>query len=207
MRKHVLVLASIALAALAFALLTSSAPGGAVPAEAVSLTSTKVAECGGHNHGATHGVYRHGKLVRKAYNRHKDYTDDDPRKRWEKNRLRHFRHCAKGDRARKQMREDAAYWRQSYRGWQRSEELARSLTPYVDPNGNRWAIPWEIVWCESGPGGSWTAYNESSGARGPYQFLGWDVPWPVYTDADKLAHHRMAAELWAGGAGRSHWVC
>lgn len=29
---------------------------------------------------------------------------------------------------------------------------------------------------------------------------------PVVTAADRLAHHRMAAELWAGGAGASHWA-
>jgi hypothetical protein len=75
----------------------------------------------------------------------------------------------------------------------------RSLTPY-----GSWAIPGAIVMCESH--GSWSAYNPS-GARGPYQFLGWKVPWPVRTEADKAAHHRMAAKLWNGGAGASHWVC
>lgn len=78
------------------------------------------------------------------------------------------------------------------------------LTPYVCANGTRWAIPCSIIACESGY--SWSAYNPS-GARGPYQFLGWNVPWPVRTWADKMAHHRMGAALYNGGAGRSHWVC
>ncbi|MDX6534007.1 MAG: hypothetical protein QOF68_1751 [Gaiellales bacterium] len=78
------------------------------------------------------------------------------------------------------------------------------VTPFDCGSRGRWAIPCSIIACESGF--SWTAYNPS-GARGPYQFLGWAVPWPVRTAADKLAHHRMAARLWNGGAGRSNWVC
>jgi hypothetical protein len=79
------------------------------------------------------------------------------------------------------------------------------LTPFVCGNGTRWAIPCYIVACESGY--SWSAYNSSSGARGPYQFLGWPVPWPVDSWEDKMAHHRMARDLYDGGNGRSHWVC
>ena len=83
------------------------------------------------------------------------------------------------------------------------QEVAE-LTPYPGPNGTHWAIPYSIVACESG--GSWTAANPS-GAIGPYQLLGHGAPWPVTSEADKLAHHRIAAALWNGGAGRSNWVC
>lgn len=83
-------------------------------------------------------------------------------------------------------------------------EASIALTPYPGPNGTRWAIPWSIVACESG--GSWSAANPS-GAIGPYQLLGHGAPWPVTSESDKMAHHRIASALWAGGAGRSAWVC
>jgi hypothetical protein len=84
------------------------------------------------------------------------------------------------------------------------ERRARQAAERYTPFGG-WAIPAYIVMCESH--GSWTAYNSASGARGPYQFVGWPVPWPVRTAADRAAHHRMAAKLWAGGAGAGHWEC
>lgn len=73
------------------------------------------------------------------------------------------------------------------------------LTPY-----GRWAIPTYIVECESG--GSWSAYNPS-GAVGPYQLLGWGAPYPAVTMHEKMMHHRIARDVWAGGAGASNWVC
>jgi hypothetical protein len=77
--------------------------------------------------------------------------------------------------------------------------------PYPGPGGTRWAIPWRIVACESG--GSWGAYNPS-GAAGPYQIMAfWGRPFPANTAAARWAHHRIAARLWQGGAGASHWVC
>lgn len=79
----------------------------------------------------------------------------------------------------------------------------RSIAPYECGSHGRFAVPCSIVERESRY--SWDAYNSSSGARGPYQFLGWRVPWPVRSAADRLAHHRMAARLWARGAGASHW--
>lgn len=81
----------------------------------------------------------------------------------------------------------------------------RALTPYRGPDGRRWAIPFAVVACESG--GSWSAYNRTSAALGPYQLLGWGAPWPVLTLRDKLAHHRIAARLWNGGRGAGNWVC
>lgn len=90
------------------------------------------------------------------------------------------------------------------------KKIAR-ITPY-HCYGGRWAVPCSIIGTESK--GSWTAVNtEGSGAIGPYQFLGWPVPWPVIvrshyqTLKNELAHHRMARTLWgqqtAGVA--CHW--
>jgi hypothetical protein len=87
----------------------------------------------------------------------------------------------------------------------RMARQAASLTPFGPCYGGRWAIPCHIVGCESG--GSWSAYNPS-GAAGPYQIMpGWGRPFPVRSAADRLAHHRIAARLYNGGAGASHWVC
>jgi muramidase (phage lysozyme) len=63
--------------------------------------------------------------------------------------------------------------------------------------------------CESG--GSYTAENPSSSASGAYQII--DSTWNGYagyshaSDAPPHVQDAKAAELWAGGAGRSHWVC
>jgi len=93
--------------------------------------------------------------------------------------------------------------RARYRAHHGYRLAVRRLTPYDCGHHGRFAIPCGIVDRESRF--SWGAYNSSSGARGPYQFLGWNVPWPVRSAADRLAHHRMAAKLWAGGFGSSHW--
>jgi hypothetical protein len=85
----------------------------------------------------------------------------------------------------------------------RAKQLAE-VTPYPGPGDSYWAIPASIVACESGY--SWRAANPS-GAVGPYQLLGWGAPFPVHGFADRLAHHRIASRLYAGGAGRSQWVC
>jgi septal ring factor EnvC (AmiA/AmiB activator) len=72
-----------------------------------------------------------------------------------------------------------------------------------------WAIPWPIVQCESG--GQNTPPN-SAGASGYYQML--DTTWkglggstPHAYQAAKAEQDRLAARLWAGGAGRGNWVC
>ena len=80
----------------------------------------------------------------------------------------------------------------------------RKVTPYGGgtPYGH-WSIPAYIVMCESG--GSYTAQN-ASGAFGAYQLMPtWWAhlgrkPTPAEQDA-------IAARLWAGGAGASHWLC
>lgn len=90
------------------------------------------------------------------------------------------------------------------------QRLIDAITPYRGPDGTRWAIPWVIVACEGG--NNWTIVNhEGSGAHGPYQLLKHGEPWPVRTFADRLAHHRIAARLWAASrtgpwvSSRSCW--
>ena len=75
--------------------------------------------------------------------------------------------------------------------------------------GGPWAIPWPIVQCESG--GRNTPPNYAS-ASGYYQIL--DSTWKGLGGSTKHAYQaskaeqdRLAARLWAGGAGRHNWVC
>jgi hypothetical protein len=75
--------------------------------------------------------------------------------------------------------------------------------------GGPWAIPWPIVECESG--GQNLPPNSAS-ASGYYQML--DSTWhglggstPHAYQASKAEQDRLAARLWAGGAGASNWVC
>ncbi len=75
--------------------------------------------------------------------------------------------------------------------------------------GGPWAIPWPIVQCESG--GQNLPPNFAS-ASGYYQML--DSTWKglggstrhAY-QAPKAEQDRLAARLWAGGAGAHNWVC
>jgi hypothetical protein len=96
-----------------------------------------------------------------------------------------------------------------YRRSHRLSLAIREVTPYDCGAIGSYAIPCSIVACESGPTTAvpkrWSTVNPI-GALGPYQFLNKPVPWPVRTGADRLAHHRKAAELWASGAGASHWT-
>jgi septal ring factor EnvC (AmiA/AmiB activator) len=75
--------------------------------------------------------------------------------------------------------------------------------------GGPWAIPWPIVQCESG---GQNLPPNSAGASGYYQFirdtwrrLGGSTP-NAY-QAPKPEQDRLAAQLWAGGAGARNWVC
>lgn len=92
--------------------------------------------------------------------------------------------------------------------WQRLKLLygryraLRLIAPYPG-GGTWWAVPWCVVVAESGA--SWTAANPS-GAVGPYQLLGWGAPYPANTWKEKMANHRIAAEVWASGRGASNWV-
>ena len=71
----------------------------------------------------------------------------------------------------------------------------RQIAPYrcIDGDEGYFAVPCYIVACETGGSYSWSTYNPSSNARGPYQFVGWRVPWPVRSFRDRLAHHIQAA--------------
>ena len=73
-------------------------------------------------------------------------------------------------------------------------------TPY-EGGGQCWAIPYDIVACESG--GSYTSQNSSSGAYGAYQLLGHGE----YAGMPPAEQDQIASDLYAGGAGRDNWVC
>ena len=79
------------------------------------------------------------------------------------------------------------------------------LVPYGPCFGGRWSVPCYVIGCESH--GHWGAYNPS-GAAGPYQLMGMHGrPFPVRSWRDRMAHHRIASNLWDGGNGASAWVC
>jgi hypothetical protein len=98
-------------------------------------------------------------------------------------------------------------WRRDRARYGKYREL-RQIAPYPGYVGrglaSRWlAIPRYIVDCESN--GDWFAMN-ASGASYLYQLLGWGAPYPDDWRA-KMENHRIASEVWAGGAGASNWVC
>jgi peptidoglycan hydrolase CwlO-like protein len=75
--------------------------------------------------------------------------------------------------------------------------------------GGPWAIPWPIVQCESG---GQNLPPNSAGASGYYQML--PSTWKGLGGSTRHAHQaskaeqdRLAARLWAGGAGARNWVC
>lgn len=76
------------------------------------------------------------------------------------------------------------------------------------PNG-AWAIPWAIVQCESG---GQNLPPNGAGASGYYQFMpatwsGMGGSTPHAYQASKGEQDRLAARLWADGAGAGNWVC
>jgi hypothetical protein len=75
--------------------------------------------------------------------------------------------------------------------------------------GGPWAIPWPVVQCESG---GQNLPPNGAGASGFYQFmpdtwrrLGGSTAHAY--QAGKAEQDRLAARLWAGGAGARNWVC
>jgi peptidoglycan hydrolase CwlO-like protein len=75
--------------------------------------------------------------------------------------------------------------------------------------GGPWAIPWPIVQCESG---GQNLPPNGAGASGYYQMLpstwrGLGGSTPNAYQASKAEQDRLAATLWAGGAGARNWVC
>jgi hypothetical protein len=87
-------------------------------------------------------------------------------------------------------------------------ERARAAANLSGPGGP-WAIPWAIVQCESG---GQNLPPNGAGASGYYQFM--PDTWRrlggstrhAY-QAPKAEQDRLAAQLWAGGAGAHNWVC
>lgn len=94
-------------------------------------------------------------------------------------------------------------WERKRRSYGRHREL-RLVAPYPG-GGTWWAIPWYIVACESG--GDWGAQN-ASGASDPYQLMPeHGAPFPADTWHEKMQTHRIAGDLYAGGAGAGNWEC
>jgi septal ring factor EnvC (AmiA/AmiB activator) len=88
------------------------------------------------------------------------------------------------------------------------ERLAAEAASGGGPGGP-WAIPWPIVQCESG---GQNLPPNSAGASGYYQMLpstwrGLGGSTPQAYQASKAEQDRLAAKLWAGGAGARNWVC
>ena len=123
--------------------------------------------------------------------------------RGKKSRLLKLKGCAQNTLTLKRMRKiQARHSRDRYA----SISYYRALTPYTG-GGARWAIPYYIVYCESGTSGLWGAMNPS-GAAGAYQIMPeHGRVWPVNSMADKIQHHEIAGSLYSGGSGESNWVC
>lgn len=195
MRRTAAVASVAALAVVLVGLPTTSesqtAPGAASPKpKPLSATEARKRQTGcgtlyrpSHFHAAARKVYR----------------SSSPPTGAEKRKIRKFVRCQRTARSTRNVRR--VHMPRYRRGNAYRVELAR-LLPYRCGANGRWAIPCSIVYCESKY--SWGAIN-GSGARGPYQLLGKPDPWPVRTRAHRLAHHRIAAGLWRGGAGSSHW--
>ncbi|HEX8208044.1 MAG TPA: transglycosylase family protein [Solirubrobacteraceae bacterium] len=86
--------------------------------------------------------------------------------------------------------------------------MARAASIATIPKGG-WAIPWEIVQCESG---GQNLPPNSAGASGYYQFMpdtwkGLGGKGPHAYLRPKAEQDALAAKLWAGGAGAHNWVC
>lgn len=101
---------------------------------------------------------------------------------WTSARIRVLRSCGA----------PAAPWQRAKRNLYRYSAL-RHVAPYPG-GGSYWAVPYCIVYAESG--GSWTAHNPSSPAKGPYE-IEEEVPYPAVTWQQKMANHRAAARIWA----------
>jgi peptidoglycan hydrolase CwlO-like protein len=88
-------------------------------------------------------------------------------------------------------------------------EERRRLAAATGGPGGPWAIPWPIVQCESG---GQNLPPNGAGASGYYQFLpetwrGLGGSTRHAYQAPKAEQDRLAAALWAGGAGAHNWVC
>jgi hypothetical protein len=132
------------------------------------------------------------------------WEDGTPAKWAEKAAWQSHKQCIKIEKVQRQIEAYREKRAEKFSEYRKDRLFQAKYLPYSGPGKTHWAIPYYIVACESG--GNWNAYNPS-GASGPYQLLGWGAPMPVNSEADKRAHHKIAARLWRGGAGASHWVC
>jgi hypothetical protein len=87
--------------------------------------------------------------------------------------------------------------------------IAKAASVGMASSGGPWAIPWEVVQCESG---GQNFPPNSAGASGYYQIL--PETWkrhggsgPAAYLASKAEQDRVAARLWSGGAGARNWDC
>jgi peptidoglycan hydrolase CwlO-like protein len=85
--------------------------------------------------------------------------------------------------------------------------MARATVAQIPTGG--WAIPWEIVQCESG---GQNLPPNSAGASGYYQFMpatwkGLGGTGPHAYLRPKAEQDALAARLWDGGRGAHNWVC
>ena len=88
-------------------------------------------------------------------------------------------------------------------------ERERAAAAAAAGPGGPWAIPWPIVQCESG---GQNLPPNAAGASGYYQMLpstwkGLGGSTRHAYQASKAEQDRLAARLWAGGAGARNWVC
>ena len=118
-------------------------------------------------------------------------------------RLRKLKECASATR-RELMR---VAERRIVGGRKRAIARFHRIAPYEGPNGTRWAIPWPVVWCESGSSGLWHAQNGVYVSYAQVDSSLWSVPWPIRTMADKMGYHREVGEI-LDAQGTGAWpVC
>jgi hypothetical protein len=91
---------------------------------------------------------------------------------------------------------------------QSAAAVSTSTGPALGPSGG-WAIPYQVVLCESG---GQNLPPNSAGASGYYQILastwkGAGGSGPAAYLASKAEQDAVASRLWDGGAGASNWVC
>lgn len=163
--------------------------------------------CGGHAH--LHDVQGVKRASRRIWHPRRWERGGDPRTPAQVRRLRHMIRCNEAQRPRLRaiVKRERVEYKQVRR--ERVRRAKRKLeadwcAPRPHPEGaGCWEIPAWCVHAESG--GSWTAHNPSSPARGPYQLLGHGEPWPVDSRADALRHHEIAEGLYRS-RGLQPWV-
>jgi hypothetical protein len=131
------------------------------------------------------------------------WEDKSPVKNGEKVAIKSHKFCLNRASDRKVVAKQGNKYKAKFDSKRHELVFRAKYTPYKCGN-SYWAIPCSIIACESGF--DWYASNPS-GAVGPYQLLGWGAPYPADTQAEKEENHRIAASVWAGGSGRSNWVC